>query len=88
MDEDLAEEADSDRPTRHWLWPSTGEVVWQGVFERERHLRNQQKERKKQQSKDKQSRIKRRNRQKVIGKYVKPPVEDLESLNSTVAVQN
>ena len=33
MDEDLAEEADSDRPKQHWLWPSTGEVFWQGMYE-------------------------------------------------------
>uniref|UniRef100_M0ZH74 Transferase, transferring glycosyl groups n=1 Tax=Solanum tuberosum TaxID=4113 RepID=M0ZH74_SOLTU len=32
MDEELAEEADSDRPKRRWLWPSTGEVFWQGFF--------------------------------------------------------
>ncbi|KAJ0052489.1 hypothetical protein Pint_00517 [Pistacia integerrima] len=75
MDEDLAEETDSDHPTRRWLWPSTGEVVWQGIIERERNLRNRQKEKRKQQSKDKLSRMKKRNRQKVIGKYVKPPPE-------------
>lgn len=84
MDEDLAEEADSDHPTRRWLWPSTGEVFWQGVFERERNLRNRQKEKRKQLSKDKLSRMKKRNRQKVIGKYVKPPPEETEKSNSTV----
>ncbi|KAE8721467.1 rRNA-processing protein FCF1-like protein [Hibiscus syriacus] len=36
MDEDLAEEADSDHPKKRWLWPSTGEVVWQGVLDREK----------------------------------------------------
>ncbi|KAL5718720.1 hypothetical protein ACHQM5_011596 [Ranunculus cassubicifolius] len=35
MDEDLAEEFDSDHPTRRWLWPSTGEVFWHGLYERE-----------------------------------------------------
>lgn len=84
MDEDLAEEADSDHPRRRWLWPSTGEVVWQGVFEKERHLRNKLKEKRKQQSKDKQTRQKRKRRQKVIGKYVKPPPEETENSNSTI----
>ncbi|KAH9731720.1 glycos transf 1 domain-containing protein [Citrus sinensis] len=83
MDEDMAEEADSDHPRRRWLWPSTGEVVWQGVFEKERHLRNKLKEKRKQQSKDKQTRQKRKRRQKVIGKYVKPPPEETENSNST-----
>ncbi|XWS35849.1 hypothetical protein CRYUN_Cryun20dG0031600 [Craigia yunnanensis] len=36
MDEDLAEESDSDHSKRRRLWPSTGEVVWQGVLEREK----------------------------------------------------
>ncbi|XP_043812637.1 uncharacterized protein LOC110615186 isoform X4 [Manihot esculenta] len=83
MDEDLAEEADSDHPKRRWLWPSTGEVIWQGVFEKERNLRNRQKEKKKQQSKDKLSRMRRKRHQKVIGKYVKPPPEDIDNSNST-----
>ncbi|CAI9764864.1 unnamed protein product [Fraxinus pennsylvanica] len=30
MDEDVAEEADSDHPKRLWLWSSTGEFLWQG----------------------------------------------------------
>ncbi|KAF8413260.1 hypothetical protein HHK36_001236 [Tetracentron sinense] len=80
MDEDLAEESDSDHPTRRWLWPSTGEVFWQGVFERERNLRHRQKEKRKQQSKDKISRMRRRVRQKAIGKYLKPRGDS----NSTV----
>lgn len=84
MDEDLAEESDSDNPTRRWLWPSTGEVFWQGILERERSIRNRQKEKKKQQSKDKISRMRRRVRQKAIGKYVKPtPEEDKVDSNST-----
>lgn len=82
MDEDMAEEADSDHPTRRWLWPSTGEVVWQGVFERERNQRNRQKEKQKQRSKEKQRRMKNRQRQRVIGKYVKPLPEE-ETENST-----
>ncbi|CDP08738.1 unnamed protein product [Coffea canephora] len=83
MDEDLAEEADSDHPKRRWLWPLTGEVFWQGVYEKERNLRNREKEKRRQQSKDKISRIRRRTRQKTIGKYVKPPPEEMEKSNST-----
>ncbi|KAJ9188273.1 hypothetical protein P3X46_003644 [Hevea brasiliensis] len=84
MDEDLAEEADSDHPKKRWLWPSTGEVVWQGVFEKERNLRNRRKEKRKQQSKDKLHRMRRKRHQKVIGKYVKPPPEEIENSNSTM----
>jgi hypothetical protein len=86
MDEDLAEEADSDQPKRRWLWPSTGEVVWQGLFEKERNLRNHQKEKRRQQSKDKQQRMRKKRRQPVLGKYVKPPPEDIENSNSTVSM--
>ncbi|XP_078429041.1 glycosyl transferase family 1 protein [Wolffia australiana] len=87
MDEDLAEESDSDRPDgpgRPWLWPLTGEVYWQGIRDRERSQRLQQKEKKKQESKDKIKRMKSRAHQKTLGKYVKPPPEDADS-NSTVA---
>lgn len=83
IDEDMAEVADSDRPSRRWLWPSTGEVFWQGVLERERSLRHKQKEKRKQKSKDKIERMRRRNHQKVIGKYVKPPPEETGKTNST-----
>ncbi|PSS24241.1 Phosphatidyl-myo-inositol mannosyltransferase [Actinidia chinensis var. chinensis] len=85
MDEDLAEEYDSDHPRRRWLWPSTGEVFWQGMYEKERNLRNREKEKRKQKSKDKIERIKRRQHQKTIGKFVKPPPE-AEDSNSTDAV--
>lgn len=84
MDEDLAEESDSDHPARRWLWPLTGEVYWQGIYEREKNMRQQQKEKRKQQSKDKIRRIKRRSRQKTIGKYVKPKGEMAGDLNSSV----
>lgn len=87
MDEELAEVADSDPPKRRWLWPLTGEVFWQGVYERERNLRNRQKEKRRQQSKDKISRIRKRARQKTIGKYVKPPPEDIIDFNSTQHLQ-
>ncbi|KAL0538154.1 hypothetical protein IC582_027155 [Cucumis melo] len=75
MDEELGEEADADNPTRRWLWPSTGEVFWQGVYEREKNLRFRQKEHRKQKSKAKLDRMRHRRHQKVIGKYVKPPPE-------------
>ncbi|KAI0515831.1 hypothetical protein KFK09_008499 [Dendrobium nobile] len=76
MDEDLAEESDdSDRPNRRWLWPSTGEVFWQGIYDRERSIRHHQKEKRKQQSKEKIRRIRSRTRQKSLGKYIKPPPE-------------
>lgn len=83
MDEELAEEADSDRPKRRWLWPSTGEVFWQGIYEKERNLKNKEKEKRRQQSKDKIKRIKNRTHQKALGKYVKPPPEDVENSNTT-----
>ncbi|XP_062090569.1 uncharacterized protein LOC133796894 [Humulus lupulus] len=84
MDEDLAEEADMDQPVKRWLWPSTGEVFWQGMYERERNLRHQQKEKRKQKSREKLDRMRRRNRQKVIGKYVKPPPDEMMGgLNNT-----
>ncbi|XP_057462590.1 uncharacterized protein LOC130752763 isoform X4 [Actinidia eriantha] len=86
MDEDLAEEYDSDHPQRRWLWPSTGEVFWQGMYEKERNLRNREKEKRKQKSKDKIERIKRRQHQKTIGKFVKPPPEAAEDSNSTYVV--
>ncbi|XP_020594867.1 uncharacterized protein LOC110034970 [Phalaenopsis equestris] len=75
MDEDLAEEFDSDRPNRRRLWLLTGEVFWQGVYERERSARHQLKEKRRQQSKDKIRRIRSRTRQKSLGKYVQPPPE-------------
>ncbi|KAK1418660.1 hypothetical protein QVD17_27805 [Tagetes erecta] len=76
VDEDLAEEADSDPPGRRWLWPSTGEVFWQGVYEKERIQLRKEKENKKQKTRAKIQRIKNRTHQKVIGKYVKPPPEN------------
>ncbi|KAK9088788.1 hypothetical protein Scep_027870 [Stephania cephalantha] len=83
MDEDLAEEFDSDHSVKRWLWPKPGEVFWQGVYERERNQRQRKKEKRKQQSKDKISRMRKRVRQKTIGKYVKPPPDDTSNSNST-----
>ncbi|KAK9068327.1 hypothetical protein SSX86_012438 [Deinandra increscens subsp. villosa] len=77
MDEDLAEEADSDdHPGRRWLWPSTGEVFWQGVYEKERIRLRKEKESKKLKTRAKIQRIRNRTHQKVIGKFVKPPPEN------------
>uniref|UniRef100_A0A7N0UMJ8 Glycosyl transferase family 1 domain-containing protein n=1 Tax=Kalanchoe fedtschenkoi TaxID=63787 RepID=A0A7N0UMJ8_KALFE len=88
LDEDLAEEYDTEHPKRRWLWPQTGEVFWQGIYEREKNQRQQEKDKRRQQSKDKISRMRRKNRQKVIGKYVKPPPEDDVSLNSSAVNSN
>nr|DAD48751.1 TPA_asm: hypothetical protein HUJ06_018688 [Nelumbo nucifera] len=53
-DEDLAEAADDkDHPRERWLWPLTGEVHWQGIYEREREERYRQKMDKKLKTKDK-----------------------------------
>ncbi|KAK7292744.1 hypothetical protein RJT34_15596 [Clitoria ternatea] len=84
MDEDLAELSDSEDPGRHWLWPATGEVFWQGVYERERSLRHKEKEKRKQKSIEKQNRMRKRHRQQVIGKYIKPPPEGEENSNSSM----
>lgn len=51
MDADFAEEFDSDNHNNRkgrWLWPLTGEVFWQGMYERERNAHKQKQERKKQ----------------------------------------
>ncbi|KAJ7951241.1 glycosyl transferase family 1 protein [Quillaja saponaria] len=84
MDEDLAETSDSEDASRRWLWPLTGEVFWHGIFERERNLRHREKEKRKQKSREKLTRMRNRHRQKVIGKYVKPPPEEVESLNTSM----
>ncbi|XP_020094017.1 uncharacterized protein LOC109714032 isoform X2 [Ananas comosus] len=56
MDEDLAEEADDGlevKLSRRWLWPFTGEVHWQRIFDREREERYRRKMDKKRKAKDK-----------------------------------
>ncbi|KAK1419656.1 hypothetical protein QVD17_28898 [Tagetes erecta] len=54
MDEDLAEAADDgDHPYERWLWPRTGEVHWQGIYEREREERYRIKMDKKRKQKEK-----------------------------------
>ncbi|VFQ94688.1 unnamed protein product [Cuscuta campestris] len=89
LDEELAEVSDSggdDAPRKRWLWPSTGEVLWQGMLERERNQRNREKEKRRQQSRDKISRIRSRTHQKVIGKYVKPPPEEEKQQHTTIII--
>ncbi|XP_019194793.1 PREDICTED: uncharacterized protein LOC109188619 [Ipomoea nil] len=78
MDEELAEDADIDPPEKRWVWPSTGEVVWQGVLEREKLEMKEKKELRRQQKEEKRARMRERQRhrehfQKSLGgKYVKP----------------
>lgn len=70
MDEDLAEAADDgDHPSKTWLWPLTGEVYWQGVYEREREERYRLKMDKKRKTKEKLlERMKYGYKQKTLGK--------------------
>ncbi|KAG8363290.1 hypothetical protein BUALT_Bualt19G0006800 [Buddleja alternifolia] len=84
MDEELAEAFDLGHTKERWLWPLTGEVFYQGIYEKERDMRIKTKEEKKQRTKERIRRLKKRIRQKVIGEYVKPPVEESNSTaNST-----
>lgn len=74
LDEDLAEAADDeDHPRERWLWPKTGEVYCQSIAERERQERLRLKQAKRQKLKEKLSRMRIKNRQKSLGKYIKPP---------------
>lgn len=75
MDEDLAEAADDgDHPRARWLWPQTGEVFWQGIFEREKEERLRLKLEKKKKLKEKLARMRNKTyRQKSLGRYIKPP---------------
>ncbi|CAL0316803.1 unnamed protein product [Lupinus luteus] len=70
MDEDMAEAADDgDHPRDMWLWPMTGEVHWQGIYEREREERYRLKMDKKRKTKEKLSdRIKNGYKQKPLGR--------------------
>ncbi|KAK9168499.1 hypothetical protein Syun_000639 [Stephania yunnanensis] len=57
MDEDLAEAADDqDYPREGWLWPQTGEVYCQAIYEREREERYRQKMDKKKKAAEKEER--------------------------------
>lgn len=70
MDEDLAEAADDDdHPRNMWLWPLTGEVHWQGIYEREREARYRLKMDKKRKTKEKLfERMKHGYKQKSLGR--------------------
>lgn len=70
MDEDLAEAADDgDHPRQKWLWPLTGEVHWQGIYEREREERYRLKMDKKRKTKEKlYERMKNGYKQKSLGR--------------------
>ncbi|XP_074272892.1 uncharacterized protein LOC141596590 [Silene latifolia] len=87
MDEDLAEEADSEQKNRRWLWPSTGEIFWQGILEREINQKKKDDAEKKRKSKEKLERIRNRNRHhhKPLAKYKKPPPEGKVNTTSAVA---
>lgn len=69
MDEDMAEAADDGEPPRErWLWPLTGEVHWQGIFEREREEKYRLKMEKKRKQREKLvERMKHGYKQKPIG---------------------
>ncbi|KAI5399483.1 uncharacterized protein LOC127091508 [Lathyrus oleraceus] len=69
MDEDLGEAADDgDDPRENWLWPMTGEVHWQGIYEREREERYRTKMDKKRKTKEKlYERMKYGYKQKSLG---------------------
>ncbi|KAK6775254.1 hypothetical protein RDI58_026255 [Solanum bulbocastanum] len=69
MDEDMAEAADDNyHPYETWLWPLTGEIYWQGIYEREREERYRQKMDKKRKTREKlQDRMKHGYKQKSLG---------------------
>lgn len=69
MDEDLAEAADDgDNPREPWLWPLSGEVHWQGIYEREREERYRLKMDKKRKTREKlNERMKHGYKQKSLG---------------------
>lgn len=73
MDADLAEEFDSDNHDNRkgrWLWPLTGEVFWQGMYERERNA--QKLKQRKKQIKNKIRRMRSRGiRQKTLGRSIR-----------------
>ncbi|KAL6977154.1 hypothetical protein U1Q18_025948 [Sarracenia purpurea var. burkii] len=70
MDEDLAEAVDDgDHPSDMWLWPLTGELYWQGVYEREREERYRLKMDKKRKTREKLfGRMRYGYRQKSLGR--------------------
>eukprot|EP00250_Pteridium_aquilinum_P011154 c19869_g1_i2 orf=453-2816(-) len=68
MDEDLAEEVDDERQldSKRRLWSQTGEVFYQGMFERERQAHLNQRMEKKRKNKERLERIRGRYRQKPL----------------------
>lgn len=90
MDEELAEEADSEERKRRWLWPKTGEIFWQGVYEKERDEKKKVKAERKRKNKEKVERIRTRNSKhmKPIDKYVKPPPEELSKIITITTTNN
>lgn len=84
MDEDRAEETDLGQHGQRWLWPLTGEVFWQGLYEREKNTRQKNKERRKKMNKEKVRRMKSRARQKTLGKYIKPSSNDLNTTTNVL----
>ncbi|XP_057533654.1 uncharacterized protein LOC130811382 isoform X2 [Amaranthus tricolor] len=90
MDEDLAEEADSEDTKRRWLWPRTGEIYWQGVADKERDQKKKEKAEKKRKNKEKLERIKSRNSKhmKPIDKYVKPATEEISKITTSTTTNS
>lgn len=69
MDEELAEEVDDElhkQSSKRWLWPQTGEVYWQGMFERERREQHNLKMEKRRKNRERLERIRSRYRQKPL----------------------
>jgi len=61
-----------------------GEVFWQGLYERSGPCGNRRESGGR--SRDKIQRIKKRARQKTLGKYIKPPPDDTARSNHTLTV--
>ena len=69
MDEDLAEEVDDELHSniiKRRLWPQTGEVFWQGMYERERQERYAARMEKKKKNKERLERIRNRLKYKPL----------------------
>ena len=67
-------------------WGTGRRGLLAGTLREERTMRQQERERRKQQSRDKIQRIKKRARQKTLGKYIKPPPDDTARSNHTLTV--
>ncbi|EPS70431.1 hypothetical protein M569_04330 [Genlisea aurea] len=76
MDEDLAEEWDDDDDDDNGgggMWGWSGEIMWDGIYEKEKEMRSKEKQKKKQKTKEKIHRMRAKSHQKALGKYIKPP---------------